>query len=200
MMWKNMAPAAVFEMNSVMKVPTRQMVVITMMGLVPQTSRMPNARRSAMPVFCMARPRTTLPAKTMRMSQLMARMACSALQQRQMSMAAAAKKAHWSRGMMPRAETATMAIMMAEEMMVPLPMLGTSVESKNWRSFENSSVCSLLLPICKSNVSPASRMTSRGELLMRLPRRDTATSVRLCLCSNWFSFIVVPIRALPNLT
>ena len=75
MMGKNMAPAAVFEMNSVIKVPTKQMAAITTMGFVPQTSRMPKASRSAMPVFWMASPSTTDPANTIRMSQLMAFMA-----------------------------------------------------------------------------------------------------------------------------
>ena len=135
MMGKNMAPAAVFEINSVMKVPTKQTAVITTIGLVPQTSRMPLARHSAMPVFWMARPRTALPAKTIRISQLMARMACSILQQRQISMAAAARKAHCNSGMMPKADSATMAIMIAVEASVPYPMLGTSSEPKKCRSF-----------------------------------------------------------------
>ena len=125
-----MAPAAVFEMNSVMKVPTKQMAVMTMSGLVPHTSRMPKAIRSAMPVFWMASPRTALPAKTMRISQLIACMACSTLQQRQISMAAAARKAHCSNGITPKAESATMAIIIVVEMSVPRPILGTSSESK----------------------------------------------------------------------
>ena len=75
MMGKNMAPAAVFEINSVMKVPTKQMAVMTTSGFVPQTSRMPKARRSAIPVFWMARPSTTDPANTIRISQLTAFMA-----------------------------------------------------------------------------------------------------------------------------
>ena len=70
-MGKNMAPAAVLEINSVINVPTRQMAVMTTMGLVPQTSRMPKARRSAIPVFWMATPNTTEPANTIRISQLM---------------------------------------------------------------------------------------------------------------------------------
>ena len=135
MMGKNMAPAAVLEMNSVIKVPTRQTAVITTIGLVPQTSRMPLANHSAIPVFWMARPSTALPAKTIRISQLMACMACSMLQQRQMSMAAAARKAHCSNGIMPRAESTTMAIMIVVEMSVPRPILGTSSESKKWTVF-----------------------------------------------------------------
>ena len=51
MMGKNIAPAAVFEINSVAKVATKQMAVMTTIGLVPQMSRMPKARRSAIPVF-----------------------------------------------------------------------------------------------------------------------------------------------------
>ena len=74
-MGKNMAPAAVFEMNSVINVPTKQMAVITTMGFVPQMSRMPVASRSAMPVFWMAVPNANEPANTIRISQLTAFMA-----------------------------------------------------------------------------------------------------------------------------
>ena len=94
------------------------MAVMTMNGLVPQTSRMPNANRSAIPVFWIASPRTTLPAKTINISQLMARIACSMLQQRSTSMAAAAMKAHCISGMMPSAEITTIAIIMIAEMSV----------------------------------------------------------------------------------
>ena len=121
-----MAPAAVFEMNSVMKVPTKQMAVMTTMGFVPQTSRMPKASRSAMPVFWMASPSTTEPANTMRMSQLMAFMAWLGVQQRKRSMAAAAMKAHCNSGITPKAESTTIAIIMMVETSVFGPTLSTS--------------------------------------------------------------------------
>ena len=113
-----------------------------------------------MPVFWMARPRTALPAKTMRISQLMARMACSTLQQRKMSMAAAARKAQCSSDMTPNAESATMAIMMTEETSVPTPMFGTSSESKKWMSFFRDEVLTLMcFGQTSSSVSPACNVT-----------------------------------------
>ncbi len=201
MMGKNMAPAAVFEMNSVTKVPTRQTAVITTMGLVPQTSRIPLASHSAMPVFWIARPRTALPAKTMSISQLMARMACSMLQQRQMSMAAAARKAHCSRGMMPKAERATIASMMRAETMVPLPMLGTSSESKKCRAPFSEGVSTLrCFGQTSSSVSPTCSTTSRGAMLMRSPRRATAASITSLSRSNEVVPMALPIRLLPKST
>ena len=177
------------------------MAVITTSGLVPQTSRIPLANHSAMPVFWMARPRTALPAKTMRISQLMARIACSMLQQRQMSMAAAARKAHCNSGMTPKAESATIAIIMAVETIVPRPMLGTSSESKNWRSSLRDGASTLTFFGHTSNsVSPAASTTFRGASLMRSPRRATAASTISLSFSNELPPMVVPIRLLPNLT
>ena len=201
MMGKNMAPAAVLEINSVIKVPTRQMAVITTIGLVPQTSRMPKASRSAIPVFCMATPKTTEPANTISMSQLMAFMAWSALQQRKMSIAAAAMKAHCSNGMTPSAESATMAIMIVVEMSVPIPIFGTSSESKKCRSLSKAEVPRLTLFGHTSNsVSPACSTTSRGALSIRSPRRATAASVTLLSFSNVLPPIFLPIRLLPKST
>ena len=140
MMGKNMAPAAVLEINSVMNVPTKQMATITTMGLVPQTSRMPNASRSAMPVFWMAIPKTTLPANTISISQLMAFIAWSTLQQRKISMAMAARKAHCRSGITLRADSTTMAIMIVVDTNVFFPMLGTWALSKNCNCDERRSV------------------------------------------------------------
>ena len=142
-----MAPAAVLEMNSVMKVPTRQMAVMTTMGLVPQTSRMLVASISAMPVFWMAVPRTTEPAKTIRISQLMAFMAWSGVQQRSRSIAKAASRAHCSSGSTPKAERATIVIMMSEEMSVLEPTLMTS--SPTFRPWVF--VSSMISLICPAN-------------------------------------------------
>ena len=126
-----MAPAAVLEINSVMKVPTKQMAVMTTMGLEPQISRMPKARRSAMPVFWMATPKTTDPANTISISQLMDFIACSTLQHLNRSIAIAARKAHCSRGMTLRAESATIRIIIVVDIIVFLPIFGTWGESKN---------------------------------------------------------------------
>ena len=52
--------AAAFEMNSVMNVPAKHIAVITTIGFVPQMSRIPVAIRSAIPVFCIAKPSTAL--------------------------------------------------------------------------------------------------------------------------------------------
>ena len=184
-----------------MKVATRHTAVITTRGLVPQTSRMPLASHSARPVFWIAVPRTALPAKTIRMSQLMALMACSILQQRSSSMAAAARKAHCNSGMMPKADTTTIVNMMRVDMMVPLPMLGTASESKKHRSSFMVDV-SILKSFgqINSSVSPAFSTTFRGAISIRSPRRETAARTMLLSFSNEVSPIAVPIRLLPKLT
>ena len=201
MMGKNMAPAAVLEMNSVMKVPTKQIAVMTTMGLEPQTSRMPKARRSAMPVFWMATPSTTEPANTISISQLIAFMAWSTLQHLNRSIAIAARKAHCSRGMTLRAESTTIRIIIVVEMSVLLPILGTWSESKKHRaSFREEVLTLIFFGQRNSNVSPACSTTSLGAFLMRSPRRATAVNVRLFSFSNVLPPMVLPIRRLPKLT
>ena len=201
MMGKNMAPAAVLEINSVMKVPTKQIAVITTIGLSPQTSRIPKARRSAIPVFWMATPSTTEPANTIRISQLMAFIAWSTLQQRKSSIAIAARKAHCSSGIISRAESTTIAIMIVVEISVFLPMFGTWSLSKKC-SFVvrlDSSIFSLGGQ-SSSSVSPAWRTTSRGDCWIRLPLRATATSTTPLSFSKLVEPIAFPIRLLSKVT
>ena len=200
MIGKNIAPAAVLEINSVMNVPARQIAVITTIGLVPQMSKIPPAMRSAIPVFWIARPSTALPAKIISISQLIDRMACSGLQQRKMSIANTANIAHCRSDMTPSAESATIAIMIMLDTNVLQLMFGISSESKKCRSrlIVLVSVFSSLM-LSSSRVSPACSTTSRGDCSIRLPRRLTATSVSLCSFSKPFVPIVVPIRLLPKL-
>ena len=162
---------------------------------------MPNANCSAMPVFWMAVPKTTEPAKTIRMSQLMDFMAWSTLQQRNSSIAIAARKAHCSSGMTLSADNAIIDNMMVVDMRVFLPIFGTCPESKNCSCEDN---CSVLISSCgehsKSKVSPACSTTSRGDSSMRLPLRATATSVMLLSFSKVELPMDVLIRLLPKVT
>ena len=177
------------------------MAVMTIKGLVPHTSRMPKASRSAMPVFWIASPRTTLAAKTMRIPQLMESIAWLGVQQRNRSMAPAAMKAHCNKGMTLSAERTTIVIMIAVDINVLEPMLGTCVESKNCNCDES---CSVLIfkrgGHSKSSVSPACNTTWWGESLMRLPLRATATSVMLLSFSKeeWPSLVLISV--LPKVT
>ena len=123
------------------------------------------------------------------------------LQQRQMSMAAAAMKAHCRSGKTPRAESAIMAIMMVVEMIVPYPKLGTSSESKKRRSLFIEEASTLTrFGHTNSSVSPACSTTFRGAFLMRSPRRETAASTTLLSFSNELPPMVVPINRLPKST
>ena len=131
----------------------------------------------------------------------MAFMACSLVQQRKSSMAAAAMNADCSSGSTPSAESAIMAIMMVLVTMVLGPMVTTSDESENWSCEDSSAVCRLIRGgQAKSRVSPACNTTSRGDCLMRSPLRATATRIMLLSFSNVLPPIFVPISLLPNLT
>ena len=90
----NIAPAAVFEMNSVMNVPVMQIAMSETMGFVPHTLRMPLAISSASPVCSIAYPKQMLPAKTTSTSQSMDCLACLTEQHRNISMRNAAAKQH----------------------------------------------------------------------------------------------------------
>lgn len=98
-MGKNIAAVAVLLVNSVMKVPSRQMQAKAYIGLVPHTERMPSASRLAIPVYSMALPRLIEPANTISRPQSMLLRAWSMEQQRQIIMAKAARKLACSNGM-----------------------------------------------------------------------------------------------------
>ena len=176
MMGKNIAPAAVLDINSVINVPTKQMAVITTIGLVPHTSRIPMARRSAIPVFWIASPSTTLPANTINMSQLIARMAWSGVQQCSIIMAAAAIKAQCSSGIIPKADTVTIAIIISADISVLLPTLITSsptCKPRSWASCSMSLICPAYVrwspPITNSFLFSATGTLSKCRILISRP-------------------------------
>ena len=152
------------------------MAVITMMGFVPQMSRIPKANRSAIPVFWMASPSTTEAENTIKMSQLIAFMAWFGLQQRNRSMAAAAMNAHCSSGMTPKAESTTIAIMIMVETSVFGPILSTSSPFTKPCVFSSSRM---------SLIVPANTMWSP-------PMMNSFSSIGTATLSKWRILISFP--------
>ena len=110
-----MAAAAALLISSVMKVPTKQITASTTSGLVPHIPNNPSANFCAIPVFSMAIPKQTEPAKTISTFQLMLLRACSMLQQRVSIMANAARKQAFSSGITWNADRSIMASIIPDD-------------------------------------------------------------------------------------
>ena len=120
-MGKKMAAAAALPMNSVMNSATAHTAASITSGSVPQSPSSSPATSAATPVLSIAVPRQMEPAKTMSTFQLMLSCACFTLQQRQSSVAAAARKAACSRVSSPSVVRAIIPSMMKPEAAVRQP-------------------------------------------------------------------------------
>ena len=156
-------------MNPVINVAARHMAAITIIGLSPHSCMMPVAIASAMPVFSMAVPMTTLQANIIRIFHSMAFIAWRGVQHLNTSIAMAASMALCSKGMISKLDRIIMPSIIRQETMVLEPMSDTMpAPSKNCRpcmsleAFASEGYSS-------NSESPICRRMSRGLWSMRIP-------------------------------